>query len=698
MKKISFISTPGLENFMLPVAKGLEGRGYQVKTVYEPDDQKIVDAVLWSDTVWIEWGNELAMHLTTDAGLLNQRNVILRIHSYEAFLPYIKYINYERVDALIFVADHIKDLVLEQVPKIEKMVSNIRVIPNGVDVGHIPFKDRTHGHNIAYIGYLNFKKGPMLLVHAFQRLAEYDEELQLHIAGTFQEPRYELYFKQFLDKTGLADRVHFYGQVNNIPAWLEDKNYILSTSVMESQGMGIMEAMAAGIKPLVHDFYGAENIYPETWATISDLKKMVFTGTYNSGSYRKLIIDRYSLSGELDAIENLTGKLEEKRVIQTPTKDTEDMKPATLTVAMMVKDEEKNIRRCLDSVKRFADEIIIVDTGSIDKTIEIAREYTDKIYEHPWENFSVHRNQSIGYSTQEWILTIDADEEFIGNGEDFKRALMAVSPTCDSMCLWLHDLRPDGSVAVKHHPVRTFKRGTVHYEGSVHNEPMFDRNKAAFWYDGHLNHYGYHGDAELKAKKSKRTIGLLEKELVENPSRTKVLFYLFQSYCDIGQIEKGLQFGEQYISKRHISHDFNESIYFSMISAYLSLGNINRAKQILNEALMVIPNDIDIATAMVEIAVACNDGMMAIEGANKYVMAYRYMESAPGVTGTRFTYSFKPDSLAYILHRAAMCHFENGARFGKELKKSIGSLDKQTGNKVLEEFNRNMKTLGLTMK
>jgi len=134
-----------------------------------------------------------------------------------------------------------------------------------------------------------------------------------------------------------------------------------------------------------------------------------------------------------------------------------------------------------------------------------------------------------------------------------------------------------------------------------------------------------------------------------------------------------------------------------MISAYLSLGNIERAKQILNEALMVIPNDIDIATAMVEIAVACNDGMMAIDGANKYITAYRYMEQAPGITGTRFTYSFKPDSLAYILHRAAMCHFENGARFGKELQKSLVNLDDGTSSKVLKEFNNNMKSLGLTM-
>src|SRR5574343_299448 len=85
-----------------------------------------------------------------------------------------------------------------------------------------------------------------------------------------------------------------------------------------------------------------------------------------------------------------------------------------LSACLMVKNEEENLPRCLNSIKDVVDEIIIVDTGSTDSTIEIAKEYTDKIYIHPWENnFSKHRNQSISYATGDWILIIDADEELI---------------------------------------------------------------------------------------------------------------------------------------------------------------------------------------------------------------------------------------------------------------------------------------------
>ena len=83
-----------------------------------------------------------------------------------------------------------------------------------------------------------------------------------------------------------------------------------------------------------------------------------------------------------------------------------------LSVAMIVKDEEHNIRRALESLKGVADEIVVVDTGSTDRTPEIVREYTDKLYFHPWKNdFSEARNNSLKYPTCEWVLIFDADEE-----------------------------------------------------------------------------------------------------------------------------------------------------------------------------------------------------------------------------------------------------------------------------------------------
>ncbi|RKX21112.1 MAG: glycosyltransferase, partial [Candidatus Zixiibacteriota bacterium] len=84
----------------------------------------------------------------------------------------------------------------------------------------------------------------------------------------------------------------------------------------------------------------------------------------------------------------------------------------TISACMIVKNEEELLPGCLDSIRDLVDEIIIVDTGSDDKTMEIARSYGAKIFEQPWEgNFSKHRNYSMEQATSDWILIIDADEK-----------------------------------------------------------------------------------------------------------------------------------------------------------------------------------------------------------------------------------------------------------------------------------------------
>ena len=78
---------------------------------------------------------------------------------------------------------------------------------------------------------------------------------------------------------------------------------------------------------------------------------------------------------------------------------------------MIVKNEELVLARCLDSLKEIADEFIIVDTGSTDKTKEIAKNYTDQIYDYKWEDdFSKARNFSFSKATKEYIYCADADE------------------------------------------------------------------------------------------------------------------------------------------------------------------------------------------------------------------------------------------------------------------------------------------------
>ena len=83
----------------------------------------------------------------------------------------------------------------------------------------------------------------------------------------------------------------------------------------------------------------------------------------------------------------------------------------TISLCMIVKNEELNIARCLDSVVELVDELIIVDTGSVDRTVEIASNYTSKVYSYLWkDDFSDARNYSFSKASMDYCMWMDADD------------------------------------------------------------------------------------------------------------------------------------------------------------------------------------------------------------------------------------------------------------------------------------------------
>lgn len=102
------------------------------------------------------------------------------------------------------------------------------------------------------------------------------------------------------------------------------------------------------------------------------------------------------------------------------------LSPPAISLCMIVRNEEKHLPGCLNSVKGLADEIIIVDTGSTDRTKEIAAGFGAKVYDFPWcDDFSAARNESLKQATKDWILILDADE--IIAQEDFTQIRQAVN-------------------------------------------------------------------------------------------------------------------------------------------------------------------------------------------------------------------------------------------------------------------------------
>jgi len=305
-RRVAVLCLPGLQSFLGDIADFLKTK-YQVRTCYSSDPKEIEAAVHWADVVWLEWANELTIQLTNHPNLLDSKSVICRLHSYEAFSGFVQNINWEKIDDLVFVAEHIKDIVIQQVPSLPNKVNNIHIVPNGVNLDKFVFRDRSKGKNLAYLGHINYKKGPMLLLHASRELVQMDKKYRLFIGGNFQDARYELYFSQMIKELGLEKNIQMDGWIEDVGTWLEDKHYMVCSSVLEGHPVGLMEAMACGLKPVIHNFVGARDIYPEKflWNTIPEFIQRITSDDYSSIEYRNYIEEHYDLKRQLDSIETI---------------------------------------------------------------------------------------------------------------------------------------------------------------------------------------------------------------------------------------------------------------------------------------------------------------------------------------------------------------------------------------------------------
>lgn len=290
--KIAIFLREGQDSFVEDIIHYLSFN-YTVKKIYVSYYNQINIGMDWADICWFEFCSDLIRH-ASKSKLAIEKKIVCRLHSSEAFTSIVNEINWNVVDKLIFVSKTIKDYVINQGINLDE--NQVEIIPNGVNLERYSYKVRNPGFNIAFVGRINFKKGPMLLLQSINVIKKIDNRFKLYIAGKFEEARYELYFNQMIKEMGLEESVIIEGWISDIDNWLEDKNYVISTSLLESQHMAIMEAMAKGIKPLVHNFYGAREIYNNQviWNDMEQLVDLI-KNNYNSKEYYHFVERKYSL-------------------------------------------------------------------------------------------------------------------------------------------------------------------------------------------------------------------------------------------------------------------------------------------------------------------------------------------------------------------------------------------------------------------
>ena len=245
----------------------------------------------------------------------------------------------------------------------------------------------------------------------------------------------------------------------------------------------------------------------------------------------------------------------------------------SISLCMIVKNEEEVIGRCLESVKDLVDEINIVDTGSTDKTKEIVSNFTDRIFDFDWiHNFAAARNFSFQQATKDYILWIDADDVFLKiDQEKFKRLKESLSPDIDAVSM-IYNLGfdDDGSVTALLRRNRLAKRSkNFQWIGDVHEYLAVHGN--IFQSDIAVSHLPLSHD-------SNRNIEIYRKMLDEGKDFSpRDLYYYANELADHGEHLQAIKKYDEFLDTKKGWIEDNIRACFRIADCYLQLNQKDEA-------------------------------------------------------------------------------------------------------------------------
>ncbi len=219
-----------------------------------------------------------------------------------------------------------------------------------------------------------------------------------------------------------------------------------------------------------------------------------------------------------------------------------------ISLCMIVRNEEESIARCLQSAVALVDEIIIVDTGSTDQTLEICRTFGAEIYSLDWShNFSEARNESLSHAKGEWILILDADDELPISSHAHIRNLTDQEPY-DAFFFITKNL-----VGNSKHPsvlnyaqLRLFKnRSSFRFTGAIHERIPKLSNTRYLLAPISIIHRGYLDNVVQKHNKVDRNLAILQVELQQRPFDPTLHYYTGNEWLRAGKLSDAVQHYEQ---------------------------------------------------------------------------------------------------------------------------------------------------------
>ena len=280
-----------------------------------------------------------------------------------------------------------------------------------------------------------------------------------------------------------------------------------------------------------------------------------------------------------------------------------------LSQCMIVKNEEKNIEKALSWADGLAFEQIVTDTGSTDKTVELAEKLGAKISRFKWINdFSAAKNYALQQATGDWIAFLDADEYMSEKNAkrlsdlleeieaDPKRAEKTHAITC-----MIVNINDSGNPMTRFSTVRIFRNlPDIRFTGKIHEQPTINPENVENADFIQIIHTGYSESARNETDKSKRNIDLLRSELKLNPDNISYKLYLANALStsdNPNDQNEAEQIYLKIINGKHIKdvHSvLKVKMYIYMINKYITIPDkISDCKEMCHLALKEMPESID---------------------------------------------------------------------------------------------------------
>ncbi len=268
----------------------------------------------------------------------------------------------------------------------------------------------------------------------------------------------------------------------------------------------------------------------------------------------------------------------------TTTAAAETKKTANrLSLVMIARDEEEFLGDCLESVRGVVDEIILVDTGSTDRTVEIAKEHGAKVVHFTWiEDFSAARNEALKHATGDWGLWLDADERLQeGDGPALRELIAEARDNIGGYFVNIRNvlaLRGDGDV-LWHRACRLFRlHPDLKFQGRIHEQNVRSLQQAGLDVAPAkvvIEHLGYAGEVAEKRNKNERFIRMVQREVEENPEdpfRGFQLFNLGNAFYTARDYEAAAHWFEQAAAEINAIEDYTPLLFVEWGVALLILG------------------------------------------------------------------------------------------------------------------------------